>query len=198
MLLNNSGATPFGIKNVVQITDGGGYAEKGPVKTEEGNFRDFMSGSALEAMKKVDEEARKRREESLIQQEKLRQSFKDLEVQLETERQKVQDELQQSISELSDQGVSTDAPATEETAAKTPPEPVPETPPEPIPETPPEPIPETPPEPIPETPPEPIPETAKEDTDAAANEAAAQAAAAMAAEGAALEGDNPPAVPEDL
>ena len=58
LLLNNSGATPFGIKNVVQITDGGGYAEKGPVKTEEGNFMDFLSGSALEAMKKVDEEAR--------------------------------------------------------------------------------------------------------------------------------------------
>ena len=96
---------------------------------------DFLSGSALEAMKKVDEEARKRREESLTQQAKLRQSFKDLEVQLETERQKVQDELQQSISELSDQGVSTDAAATEETAAKTPVEPVPETPPEPVPES---------------------------------------------------------------
>ena len=125
------------MKNIVQITDAGGYAEKGPVKTEEGSYMDFLSGRALEAMKKVDEEARKRREENLIQQEQLRQSFKDLEVQIETERQNLQDELQQSISELSDQGVSTDAPATEETAAKTPPEPVPETPPEPIPETPP-------------------------------------------------------------
>ena len=52
------------MKIIAQITDGGGYAEKGPVKTEEGNFRDFLSGRALKAMEKVEEEARKRREES--------------------------------------------------------------------------------------------------------------------------------------
>ena len=178
MLWDNLGATPFGMKNIVQITDAGGYAEKGPVKTEEGSYMDFLSGRALEAMEKVNEEANKRREENLAQQEQLRQSFRDLETQIGTERQNLQDELQQSVS------------AIKETAAETPAEPVPETPADPVPETPAE--------PVPETPAEPVSETAEENTAAAANEAAAQAAAAMAAEDAALEGDTPPAVPEDL
>ena len=65
------GTKPFGYKKTVQVTDGGQYDEKGPIKTEVADTGRYLSESARAEVAKVKEEGKKNAEMMEASRKKL-------------------------------------------------------------------------------------------------------------------------------